>query len=229
MSTSNPLSARHARGFSVLRALFCGVLLTALVAGCLYLHHTALDFFRARMLDDGSKTIAWLTKQLSFALPFVVICLFHAAVYGGRDPRDGSVRREMFWEVALVAVLVYAVLLPYLSSVSEALHTNALAAGEKIPQTEGKVDQTLVMELHEWFVRLSIPMAVLFIYHSARAYHEIKHPEELEDEIPLTVEEYEAMRAQTPLVEGVTLTAESPVEEDIPTAAPDPLGEAPHE
>ena len=53
--------------------------------------------------------------------------------------------------------------------------------------------------------------------------------EELEDEIPLTVEEYEAMKAQTPIVDGVTLTAESPVEEDKPNAIPDPLGEDPHE
>ena len=196
MSQSLSPSSRNAAGFSVLRVLLCGLLMTALVAGCLYLHHTAFDFFRARMLDNGSKTIAWLTKQVSFALPFAVICLFHAAVYGGRDPRDGSVRREMFWEVAVVAALTYAVLLPYLSSVSEALHTNALAAGEKIPLSEGKVEITLLMELHEWFIRLTVPLALLLLYHGVRARRERFRPETEAEPAPLmTVAAYESQRA----------------------------------
>jgi hypothetical protein len=170
--------------------------MTALVAGCLYLYYTAFDFFRARMLENQSKTIAWLAKQLSFSLPFVVICLFHIAVYGGRDPHDGSARREMFWEVFLVALLTYAVLLPYVSSISEALHTNALAAGEKIPLTEGKVELTLLMELHEWFVRFTIPLGLLLVYHGARAHRERFHPETEAEPAPLmTVAEYEAQRA----------------------------------
>ena len=220
MSTSNPPSSRYARGFSLLRVLFCGILLTLLVAGCLYLHHTAFPFFRDRMLDEKSKTIAWLTKQLGFSLPFLVICLFHAAVYGGRDPHDGSVRREMFWEVAMVTVLVYAALLPYLSSVSEALHTNALAAGEKIPQTAAKVDRTLLMELHEWFIRLIIPLALLLVYHGSRARRERFRPETEEEPAPLmTVAEYEAMKAVKAAAEAVEAekgTAEESVCEALP-------------
>jgi len=44
--------------------------------------------------------------------------------------------------------------------------------GEKLPQTEGKVDRTLAMELHEWFVRFSIPLALLGVYHGSRASRE---------------------------------------------------------
>ena len=44
MSKSISPSPRHAQGFSLLRVLFCGILLTVLVAGCLYLHHTAFAF-----------------------------------------------------------------------------------------------------------------------------------------------------------------------------------------
>lgn len=196
MAKSASPSSRNVAGFSLPRTLFCGLLMTVLVAGCLYLHHTAFDFFRARMLDNESKTIAWLTKQVGFSLPFIVICLFHAAVYGGRDPRDGSARREMFWEVIVVTVLTYAVLLPYLSSVSEALHINALAAGEKLPLSEGKAEITLLMELHEWFIRLTIPLALLLIYHGSRARRERFHPETEAEPAPLlTVAEYEARKA----------------------------------
>ena len=205
MSKSTSSASRCAAGFSVPRVLLCGILMTLLVAGCLYLHHTAFDFFCARMQDNGSKTIAWLAKQLGFSLPFVVICLFHAAVYGGRDPRDGSVQREMFWEIILVSVLTYAVLLPYLSSISEALHINALAAGEKIPLSEGKVEITLLMELHEWFVRLTVPLALLLVYHGSRGRRERLQPETEEEPAPLmTVAEYEAQKAATAAAEAAS-------------------------
>ena len=222
-------SSRCAAGFSILRVLFCGLLMTVLVAGCLYLHNTAFDFYHARLLDDESKTLAWLTEQLSFSLPFVVICLFHAAVYAGRDPRDGSVRREMFWEVVLVTVLAYGVLLPYLSSVSEALHTNALAAGEKIPQTDAKVPITLLMEMHEWFIRLTIPLGLLMVYHGTRAKRERQCPASEGEPAPLmTVAEYEAMKAAAGAAEAQADTAQTDDEtsSEVATAeSPAPEGE----
>ena len=181
---------------SIPRILLCGVLLTILMAGCLYLYHTAFPFYRARLLDNESKTMAWLVGQLSFILPLIVICLFQVMVYHKQDTRDGTFRREMFWEVVVVAVLTYAVLLPYLASISEALYVNALAAGETIPRNEGKVEITLLMELHEWFIRLSIPLGILMVYHGCRARREIQHPEtEAVPAPPMTVAEYEARKA----------------------------------
>ncbi len=185
---------RRSRIARVLRILLCGVMLTALVAGCLYLYYTAFDFYHARLLENESKTSAWLVEQMGYALPFAVICLFHSIVYHG-DPRDGTFSREKFFEVALAAVLIYAILLPYLDSVSDALYTNALAAGEKIPKTDGGVEITLLMELHEWFVRLTIPLGVLLVYHGSRARRERLFPETEISEPALTVEEYEARKA----------------------------------
>lgn len=181
---------------SIPRILLCGILLTILMAGCLYLHHTALSFYQARLLDNASKTMAWLTKQLSFALPFIVICLFHAFVYHRHDTHDGSARREMFWEVLVVAVLTYAVLIPYLAKISEALYINALAAGETIPKTEGKVEITLLMEFHEWFIRLTIPLGLLLTFHGTRARRETFCPEAEETPAPtITIVEYEVRKA----------------------------------
>ena len=177
------------------RILLCGILMAVLMAACLYLQYTALDFFHARMLENESKTIAWLTEQAGYILPFAVICLFQWIVYQGYDAHDGSARREMFWEVAVAAVLTYAVLLPYLSSVSEALYINALAAGEKIPRTDGKVDITLLMELHEWFIRLLIPLGILLAYHGTRARRERLFPETEALPAQMTVAEYEAQKA----------------------------------
>ncbi len=188
--------ARRRGGGSLWRILLCGVLLTVLVAACLYLHNTAFDFYQTRMEENGSKTIAWLTEQVGFALPFIVICLFQTLVYHKHDPRDGSACREMFWEVVVVAVLTYAVLLPYLASISEALYINALATGEKMPKTDGKVEITLLMELHEWFVRLTIPLGLLMAYHGIRARRETLFPEtEAPDAPPITIAEYEARKA----------------------------------
>lgn len=192
-------------GFSIPRVALCSLLLTVLVAACLYLYMTAFDFYHARLLEDESKTFAWFTEQIGLALPFIVICLFHYIVYHSHDRHDGIARREMFWEILAVTVLTYAVLLPYLARISDALYINALAAGESIPKTDGKVEITLLMEMHDWFVRLPIPLGLLMVFHAARARREIKFPEsEVVTDAPMTVEEYEARKAlELATAEGV--------------------------
>ncbi|MBQ3508131.1 MAG: hypothetical protein IJA91_06235 [Clostridia bacterium] len=190
--------------FSIIRILLCSVLLSALVAVSLYVYHTAFTFYHARLIEDESKTFAWFTKQIGFSLPFVLICLFQYMVYHKHDRRDGVARREMFWEVVMVTVLTYGALLPYLSGISEALYINALAAGVEIPKTDGKVEMTLLMELHEWFIRLTIPLAALMGFHAFRARRESRFPEsEIPSEPLMTVEEYEARRAAVAQAEAL--------------------------
>jgi hypothetical protein len=148
-----------------------------LVAGCLFLYDSAFSFFHARLAEEEKKTMAWLTEQLSYTLPFILICVFHGMVYWKHDRRDGIAQSEMMWQVILVTGLTYCALLPYIFSVSEALHTNALAAGESFPQTDAKEDLTLILELHQWFIRLSIPLGALILFHGMRASREKRHPE----------------------------------------------------
>jgi hypothetical protein len=101
----------------------------------------------------------------------------------------------MFWEILLLSALVYGVLYPYVNAISDALYTNALAAGESITQNAGKVDVTLIMELHEWFIRLSLPILVLLIFHSSRARRERLYPDTETVEPVITKDEYHAMKA----------------------------------
>ena len=207
--------------FSIARVLLCGVLLTVLAAACLYLFHTAFDFYRDRLLEAESKTLAWFTLQISLSLPFVIIFLFHYAVYHKHDRHDGVARREMFWEVVVVTVLLYAVLLPYLSAISDALYTNTLAAGESVPTNDAGTEVTLLMELHDWFIRLTIPLGALMVFHAARARREIRCPEEAEEPL-LTVAEYEARKAAAAAVAADTA-------EETPVQEPDDRKEAVHE
>lgn len=181
--------------FSILRILICGVLLSVLVAACLYCKYTAIDFFHARLLEQESKTSAWILKQVSFALPWIVICLFHGLVYTKHDRRDGIAQREMFWEVLMVTAFVYLLLLPYLKNVSEDMYAAALEMGADIPQTDGKVDKTFLMIFHEWFIRMAVPLGVLLVFHSTRARREELHPETEAEEPMMTKAEYDALRA----------------------------------
>ena len=215
-------NARRPGGISIPRILLFGVLLTVLVGACLYVSHTSLDFYRGRLLENGSKTMAWLTLQLSFSLPFFIICLFHLLAYH-KAPHDGSAAREMFWEVAVVAVLTYAVLLPYLSGISEALYINALAAGESIPQSDGKVEITLLMKLHEWFIRLIIPLGVLLAFYGLRARRERLFPETEEAAVPLiTVAEFEARKAAKLAAEQAAAQAAEQAAESTENPPADP-------
>ncbi len=181
--------------FSILRTLFCGILMSALLAVCLYIDHTAITFLHERLLEADMKTSAWLVNELGLNLPLIVLCLFPYLVYSRHDRRDGDARREMMWAVVVVAMLIYGVLLPYLSSLSEAMYEAAVEAGNIIPVTEGKVDWTLLMKLHEWFVRLPIPLCILILYHKTRADRERRHPETEACDAPMTVAEYEALHA----------------------------------
>lgn len=180
--------------FSILRILICGVLLSVLVAACLYCKYTAIDFFHARLQEQESKTSAWIIKQVSFALPWIVICLFHGLVYTKHDRRDGIAQREMFWEVLMVTAFVYLLLLPYLKNVSEDMYTAALEMGADIPQTDGKVDKTFLMIFHEWFIRMAVPLGVLLVFHSTRARREELHPETEAEGPMMSRAEYDAMK-----------------------------------
>jgi hypothetical protein len=195
MTATQALPTRTGRRyrFSILRILIFGVFLSVLVAACLYCKYTAIDFFHARLLEQESKTSAWILKQVSFALPWIVICLFHGLVYCKHDRRDGIVQREMFWEVLLVTVFTYFILLPYLQNMSDDMYAAALEAGSKIPQTDGKVDRTFIMIFHEWFVRMAVPLAALLIFYSARARRERLHPETEAGEPLMTCAEYDAL------------------------------------
>lgn len=207
--------------FSILRVLICGVFLSVLVAACLYCKYTAIDFFHARLLEQESKTSAWILKQVGFALPWIFMCIFQSITYRKHDRRDGIVAREMFWEVMLVTVFTYFILLPYLKGISEEMYAAALEAGAKIPQTDGKVDQTFIMLFHEWFVRMAVPLTALLIFYSARARRERLFPETEAAEPLMTRAEYDALRASEAAAETageatdntVTETATEPAED----------------
>ena len=196
MTATQALPTRTGRRyrFSILRILIFGVFLSVLVAACLYCKYTAIDFFHARLLEQESKTSAWILKQVSFALPWIVICLFHGLVYCKHDRRDGIAQREMFWEVLLVTVFTYLVLLPYLKNISEEMYAAALEMGADIPQTEGKVDKTFLMIFHEWFIRMAVPLSALLLFHSVRARREMDYPETEAEEPMMTRAEYDAMK-----------------------------------
>ena len=202
----SPAAGRRYR-FSILRVLLCGFFMSVLVAACLYLKYTAVDFFHARLLEQESKTSAWILKQVGFALPWIFMCIFQSITYRKHDRRDGIVAREMFWEVMLVTVFTYFILLPYLKGISEEMYAAALEAGAKIPQTDGKVDQTFIMLFHEWFVRMAVPLTALLILYSARARRERLFPETEAAEPLMTRAEYDALRASEAAAETTAETA----------------------
>lgn len=190
--------------WSLVRIVLSGILLTAAVGGCLYLHLTAFPFLRERLLETEMKTSAWLIKQLSFSLPFVLICLFFAVAYRGIDRRDGIASREKQWIVLLVALFSYAALLPYVSHLSDEMYESAVAAGIEIPTTDANVPWTLMLRCREWFVRLAIPLGILALFYGVRAAREKNCPDTPDTDKNTTPVAVEAM--------DETDTAEAPEE-----------------
>ncbi len=204
------------RILSLVRILLGGLFLSALVAGCLYLYHTAFAFYEARLLEEESKTTAWIVGEVGFSMPFIVICLFHTIAYWKHD-RDGRAEREMLWQIVIVAVLTYGVLLPVLSNLSDSMYTAAVEAGATIPETEGGVPWTLMMKLHEWFIRFTVPLAILGVFRAMRASRERRFPNQPDEEPLMTVEAYNALHGigteETPATETVAETEADHVKE----------------
>ena len=219
-SASSPTQGRRYR-FSPLRVLFCSILLSLLVVASLYLKYSAVDFFHARLLDQGSKTSAWILKQVSYALPWIFMCIFHAITYRRHDRHDGVAAREMFWEVVLVTIFTYCVLLPYLQGISDEMYAAALEAGATIPQTAGKVDQTFIMIFHEWFIRLSIPLLGLMVFYSTRARRQRLHPETEVDEPLMTRAEYDALISSVSTADNDDKTSEKIMDSENQTKRAD--------
>ena len=159
---------------SPLRIGVVSLMLFAIVALCLYLHHTALPAMVEGLTDGEHKSTAWIVGQVSFMLPFILICLFQYAVYAKGDRHDGILQREMAWEILIVAVLTYGVLLPVVWHVSDAWLALELAAGAVVEKTEGREYATLMMSLAEWFIRLAVPLLVLYVFHGGKAKAEMQ-------------------------------------------------------
>lgn len=183
------------RDVSVVRIVLFGVLMTGLVAFELYLHHAVIPELLTRLEVDGHKNSVWIGQQLSYMLPFLTVALFQYFVYrraernsmapGAICPAVRSIQREKAWEILLTAMLVYGVLLPWCIHLSntgyEAALMEALASGAQVPQTAGNADDKLIYYLAEWFIRLSIPLALLGLYHVARAGEPDGEPADAEE------------------------------------------------
>ena len=174
-----PDSTLNRRKVSPVRVILFSLLVTLLMAVELYAHQTVFPDFIKYLTEIDHKSCAWIGGQLSFMLPFITLCVFQYCVYRKDENGDGVMQREKMWEIVLIAVLVYAVLLPYVRHYSITEHEAALAAlipgtGDHYPRTPGGVDKTVMLRATEWFIRLTVPLMLLGLYHGARADREAK-------------------------------------------------------
>lgn len=174
---------RHERLMSLLRIMIFSLLMAGLVVVELYLHHAVIPDFLSDLKEAGHKNSAWIGKELSYMLPFLTLAFFPYFVYrraerssmpaGTICPAVRRLQREKAWEMLLVGVLIYGVILPYCIHLSKVGYESALAealvSGTSVPQTEGKTDDKLIYHLTEWFIRQFIPLSLLGLYHAARA------------------------------------------------------------
>lgn len=180
MPTKNNKLSRAA---AVARVMTFSLLMAALIAAELYLHYTTIPTFLEYLKEAGHTRSAWIGEQLSYALPFLTVAFFQYLVYrhaernsmapGTVCPAVRSLQREKAFEILGVALLLYAVILPYCIHLSNETYATALAEalkdGTTLPQTDGKVDDKMIYHLAEWFIRQGIPLALLGTYHVARA------------------------------------------------------------
>lgn len=181
MTSHNSLRPTPPIWVHVLRCVLIALLLCGAVAGSLYLHAYTLPELAANITDaeanpgfpsSAEGIVHWLTEEIGLLLPFLTVLLLPFFIYRKIDRHDGKAQKEMVYALVLVALFVYAVLLPYTTRLSDAQLQSALAAGEEFPILESGAHDTLLLSLIPWFIRLGIGLAILALYHSMRAQRE---------------------------------------------------------
>lgn len=215
-----PQRERRAYRFSPLRVMIMSLLLFLLAVGCLYLYRTAFREYGTYLTENEKKTTAWIVEQVSYMLPFITIAVFQYAVYAKHDNRDGVLQRERAYEILVAALLIYLVLLPIVCHASDALLKVALVADLDVDKNAGKEYETLLLSVAEWFIRLAIPLSLLFVYHRARAHAEISEKQveveasEKAEDTAISAETTEAA-PEAPAAEGTSTKETSlPLTED---------------
>ena len=175
---------RHAvtQRISIARIIVFSLFLFVLIAIELYASETSLSVFHEQLLSDYThteekgwqKTVAWLVDQLRYWLPFLTVCIFQYAVYRKHNSENGICQKEMAWQVGILTVLVYGGLLPYVAHISKTARELAIANGETLPLTEGGEESTILLRAAAWFIRVSIPLLLLLVYHATCGTREAK-------------------------------------------------------
>lgn len=173
-----PPKEKKAYQFSVARVVVISLLLFILLAGCLYLHHTTFRALESDLAATEKKNSSWIVGELGYFLPFLTVCLFQFAVYAKNDHCNGIAQKEMAWEILLSTLLVYAVLLPVVLNISHDQLVKQLALGDVLQKNEGNEYVTLFLSVAEWFIRLPVPMLLLYVFHHTKAAHEMTSPPE---------------------------------------------------
>lgn len=158
--------------FSIFRVLLFSACMAVLIAFELYCHHTVFASFIEHLATTGKKNSAWIGKQLSFALPFLTVAFFQFLAYRRHEREDGVFQKEKAWEIVCLLFFVYAVLLPVVRHLSQTAWETLAESGARLPVTAGGANKTLLLLLAEWFIRLSIPFALLLVYHALRSARE---------------------------------------------------------
>lgn len=135
---------------------------------------TEYDLANGGTKKGFEKIIAWCVNEISLWLPAITICSFQYLVYHKYNRDDGIYQREMGFEILLVTILVYAVLLPIVAKISTDMHQATIAAGEIVDKYEKGGYITLLSESLMWFLRFFIPAGILSVYHFSRAAHEME-------------------------------------------------------
>ena len=182
MTSLTPQRCTATQRISPTRIVVFSLFLFVLVGLELFLSETSFAVFHEQLLKDFSyteekgwqKTVAWFVEQLRYWLPFLTVCIFQYAVYRNHNSENGVCQKEMAWQVGILTVLVYGGLLPYVAMISRDAKALAVSNGEVLPTTDGGVEITILMKAAEWFIRVSIPFLLLFVYHAASGKREAK-------------------------------------------------------
>ena len=188
-----PAAQKFRYKLSVGRILLVGLFLSVLSAFCLWMYHTAFREYIDYLISEDKKTSAWLVEQISYMLPWIMIEVFLYAVYAKYDNHNGILQQERAFAILIVVILTYLVLLPLVWWYSDADLKLSLTAGLDVDKTAAQIYESIMMSVAEWFLRFSVPLCLLFLYHRAKASSEKResqalpsdtHPSQTKGETP---------------------------------------------
>lgn len=160
------------RWWRVARTVLVGLLVSAAVAGTLYVQTHVLPDLLAKLIEEEKNNRAGFAEQMGYLAPVLMAMILPYLIYVKIDRHDGKVQTELTWVMVITMALTYLVLLPYVAHVSNAEIQAALAAEGSFPKRDGGAYDSLLLKVIPWFIRLFIGLSILCLYHSMRAQRE---------------------------------------------------------
>lgn len=171
---------KNKQKLNILRLLLCALVLCVLMVGMYLCYTKGMDVATEKLeglnpkKEGDMKNTLWLVEKIFFILPVFVLLLCQTLFYRAQKSAQDIKHREQAWEIIVVFLFTYTVLLPAVIIYSkQTAHADVLFED---------VEKSLILRTGQWFMWQVVFFLVPVLYHRLRADEDANKADTLREE-----------------------------------------------